>query len=88
MTLTEKKKNRLKSFAYIGGFAASIVVAVVALCFLFTNISNNAKLSEIKSQLIQERDAYLNGENDEDCYTVYVRDDYVLDNGEIFIFKK
>ncbi len=88
MALTKKSINRLKSYGYLAIFACAIIVTIVMAVILIKNINHNIELNNIKEQLIQERDAYLNGSSEEDCYTVYVKDDYTLDDGELFVFKK
>lgn len=83
----QKKKNRIISFVCIGVFASSLIVAGVITSKLVRTIMNNDTLLALKEQLIIEKNKLQDGE-EKDCYTVFVKDDYTLDNGEIFIFKK
>jgi hypothetical protein len=87
MTLDAKKKNRIKSFIYLGVFLLGVCAAIIVSVILVKNVNLNNQLNTIKEQLITERDNTQKGEDD-DCYTVYVKGDYILEDGEIYIFKK
>ena len=85
--MNAKIKNRIKSYIYIAVFLVSLVVAGVVTGVLIKNIKHNNELIAIKNQLLEEKEHIKDGD-EQDCYTVYVKDDYSLVDGEVYIFKK
>lgn len=88
--INSKRKNRLLSYIYICIFIVAIIVFIVVGSIVIKESRQNAKLNEIKSQLIDEQKRYELGEEDkeEDCYTVYIKDEYALIDGDIYIYNK
>ena len=87
MSALQRKKNRIISFVCIGFFAMSLVISGVIVSKLVNTIVNYNTLQKIKNQLIEEKEKLEDGE-EKDCFTVYVKDEYTLYNGEIYIFNK
>jgi len=90
MKLEAKKRNRIYSYLCLALFAVSIVVAISVCAVLISNVQANRELIAVRDQLVDEIKKQETGGENEDCYTVYVKDDYTVTEGEgtIYIFKK
>ena len=90
MSNAAKIKNRMLSVICIIIFAIGIALLTIVSAKLITDSIEQQNLLNIRDQLLEEKEQQNNITDDEDYYTVYVKDNYsIYDEKEtIFVFTK
>ena len=90
MSKMEKFKNRLISIACLAVFAVGISLLTIMTVKLIENYNEQQALLAERDKLLEEKENQNNIPEDEDYYTVYVKDNYSIYDKEntIFVFTK
>lgn len=85
-----KVKNRMVSVICVLIFAVGIVLLTLLSVKMISVFKEHQALVEERNELLEEKEHQDNLPNDEDYYTVYVKDNYSIYDTEdtIFVFSK
>lgn len=90
MANSAKIKNRIISIICLFVFAAGISLLTLVSVNLISEYREKQALLDKRDELLEEKEYQDNLPDDEDYYTVYVKDNYSIydKEGTIFVFSK